>query len=349
MRTPAIFCLFYFLAFKLAGQPAQEQGKAYLPEYNPACGGVDSIFARKGRWRRTEDDLAFPDKTYPPSQFKLLKQTIDSVAAIFQETILQPQGFEPRWYRSIRGAPYVPGGPVPYSFNCMFFRYHCTGEKIVLEEEAGTRADVFINKLNWFIGDVDTWIIDSTGKGKLVYQLPPTAGKWNGFTVFKSAPFSAHNRFCVSKTVIIGRNGKVPWRSLSRKEYLTGLKNYYEEKLKKDKPGYSSEITINENLVFINTYLAAASDTVLQQAAIIDPAAGIWGFKGKFGNEDNGGFRLVLLALNKKFFDVSRPRHEPQLIQLMWTYYENSPVSLSYKAQLEKIFPIEKLKALIDN
>jgi hypothetical protein len=86
----------------------------------------------------------------------------------------------------------------------------------------------------------------------------------------------------------------------------------------------------------------------LQQAAIIDPKSGIWGFKGKFGNEDAGGFRLVLLTANESYFDINLPRYVPQLIQVFWKYTAQDPVALRVIKQFEENFPLEKLRGMID-
>ena len=85
----------------------------------------------------------------------------------------------------------------------------------------------------------------------------------------------------------------------------------------------------------------------LNRPAIIDPESGIYGFKGKFGNENDGGYRLVFPGLNEKYFDTSVPRYAPQVIVITWSYLQ-SPPSLKVKNQFEENFPVEKLKVMMD-
>src|SRR5688572_26448357 len=87
------------------------------------CGGMDSILARVGRWRHVEDDLAFPDKTFPRSQYKEVNKRVDTIHSFFKNTITDLRGFEPTWYRAMRGQSFTDSGPVPYSFQSLYFSY----------------------------------------------------------------------------------------------------------------------------------------------------------------------------------------------------------------------------------
>lgn len=95
--------------------------KAFDTDKAKICGGWDSIFSKKGKWKKSKDDLAFTDKTFPAGQYKYVNTRIDSIAAFLQETIEDLSGVEARWYRGTTGNAYIPGGPVPYSLNCGFF------------------------------------------------------------------------------------------------------------------------------------------------------------------------------------------------------------------------------------
>ena len=91
-------------------------------------------------------------------------------------------------------------------------------------------------------------------------------------------------------------------------------------------------------------YLANASPETLEQPAIIDPKYNELKFRGTFGDEDKGGTRLI--AIGSKYFK-DLPRYVPQFMVLYWRWTQD-PVSLRFKEQFEKNFPIEKLKAMID-
>jgi hypothetical protein len=201
--------------------------------------------------------------------------------------------------------------------------------------------------MNWFFKDVDKWDINDDGIMKTVLQLPAITKAWKGMWVYEPDFFSGGPARIISRTVILGRNGKLPWRSLTQKEYLTGLKNDYEKQLVKFKEGSGYHADYKQKLKYISDYFAAASEDTLKKTAVIDPKAGIWGFKGKFGKEDKGGLKLVLFGGGEKFFDKSLPRYTPQLIQLVWKYNPNDPVAMQVIKQFEENFQLEKLKAMI--
>lgn len=313
-------------------------------ERSKVCGGLDSVMAKKGTWKKVEDDLAFPDKTFPRAQYKLVNSRIDSLFVFFKESLPELNGFEPKWKRSMRGNSYITNGPVPYAFESYYLHYTCNTNlnKILLGDETSTWAYVFVNYVNWFMYEAGTLDINNDGKIKNVYQLPPVIGKWKGSNVYELRGTFTRS----ARSVIIGRNGKVPWRSLTQKEYLTGLKNKYEKQLKRFKEGSSYETDYRQKLKYINDYLTITDEEALKKPAFIDPKAGIWGFKGKFGKEDEGGFKLVLSGLGENYFDKTLPRYMPQLIQLYWSYGYSSPEQL-FKEQFEENFPLEKLKAMI--
>jgi hypothetical protein len=306
-----------------------------------ACGGMDLIMKRKGSWKKSEDDLAFPDKAFPRSQYKFINARIDSMHALLRQSIPDLSGFEPNWYRSIRGDSYLSNGPVPYSLSTLYFEYYCNTNvnEILLADETGINIKIFVNDIPQLFSKVDEWVTGEDGKLKAVYRLPPKAGTWKNLTVYEISGYHYEE----SRAVLMGRNGKVPWRTLTQKEYLTGLKNQY-EKMNENQPLANSE---KQRLGYVTTYLTTTDTGTLNKPAIIDPKAGVWGFKGKFGNENDGGFRLVFPVLSDKYFDASLPRYAPQVIVISWSYLQ-SPPALNVKNQFEKNFPVEKLKAMID-
>jgi hypothetical protein len=318
---------------------------AHYQQQSLICGGMDSIFGRKGVWKKTEDDYAFPDKTFPRSQYKLVNARVDSIYALLKRAVADMGGFEPRWQRGLRGQSYFPNGPVPYEFSTMFFEYYCNTnyKQLFLGDETSTAVYIFINHLNWFLYEADTLDINGDGKIKTIYQLPPKDEQVQGLTVYKLRS----TQFFETRGIIIGRNGKVPWRSITQKQYLTGLKISYVRQLARFKKNSSSNTDYTNRLKHIDDYLAVTNEQTLQQVAIIDPKSGIWGFKGKFGDEKEGGFKLVLWGGGDAYFDKDLPRYVPQLIEVYWSF-NNYQVSQHVKNQFEKNFQFDKLKAMID-
>ena len=315
-----------------------------------SCGGLDSLTILKGTWKKIEDDLAFPDKSLVKSDFKLINTRIDSIYQLIKLSVTDFTAVMPRWYRSIRGDAYLPKGAVPYSCRSLFFEYGCNpiDKKMVLYDETSSQIHIFVNKLQYFFEDIGKWTIDSGGKEKNVYMLPPIEGEWKGFKVYRGKFMASTPGRVLCKILVMGRNGKQPWRSLTQTQYLLGLRNYYEASLVKAKSGSSSERIYQENLKMISNYLNTVDKSELNQPAIIDPKFGVFGFKGKFGEEKSGGFRLVITATNNNYFDDSMPRQVPQLLEIMWTYSQTSPVEKNIIDQFEKNFPLEKLQAMLD-
>jgi hypothetical protein len=351
------------------------------------CGGMDSIWSRKGTWKKHEDAVIFPDKTFPKNQYAQLNSRIDKIMPLMKEAFPDLSGFEPRWYRVIDGTSYIPDGPVPYEFSSLYFTYYCNDniKKILLGDETGNWIYVYFNHLAWFCyKEVDDWNINDDGKMIRVYRVPPKVGTWKGMTLY--APHT--NEF--DRAVVVAHDGKLPWHSLTQKQYLTGLKNKlqtefqktmdgyddYEENVKKNiaenskstspqapkikqalesqlsnfqssKEGHKSQTKkfYGEKLKYIDDYLDSASAEALQQVAIIDPKYGAFEFIGTFGDENNGGTRLI--AVGSKYFKMDLPRYVPQFIVLYWQWTQD-PVSLRFREQFEENFPLEKLKAMID-
>jgi hypothetical protein len=334
-------------------QVSRRNLSAHYAKQMAVCGGIDSIMSRKGTWKKPyEDDNIFSDKTSSLKQHKNIYARIDSAFLLIKQSFGNLQGFEPRWHRSIRGNSYLQDGPVPYATEALFFGFYCNTNinKILLQGETSTAVKIHFNKLPYFFQKIGNWQIEDTGKLRTVYRLPTSVGEWKGERMFFSDIFDQGPTRVHTKIVVLGRNGKKPWRTLTRKQYLTGLKNDADKMIAAGDGGKVFNAgAYKERLHYITQYLDTASTATLEQPAIIDPSVGIWGFKGKFGSEKEGGFRLAQSALNRNYFDTSLPRHVPQLIQILWKYDPDDPVAQHVIRQFEDEFPLEKLKAMIDN
>ena len=202
----------YFSCLLLSiGCLAQSSKTSVEPGYEKqttTCDGPESVAGIKGKWKKVEDDMAFPDKTYPRTQYKLVNTRIDSIYTLVKNAIPGLNGFEPRWQRGMRGDTYIPNGPVPYSLTAFFLEYYCNAnvKKIVLGDETGNWVKILVNRFNWFLYQADTLDINNDGKIKTIFQLPPKIGKWNGFDVYELKI----STWFTSRSIVIGRNGKMP-------------------------------------------------------------------------------------------------------------------------------------------
>lgn len=384
MKTKTTF-VYLFVCLTGTAQVSQKNPTAYYLKESALCGGMDSILSRKGIWQKTGDATPFPDKTFPRNQYDQLYSRLDKMLPLLQEALPDLSGLEPRWYRIVNGQSFIPNGPVPYEFSSLYFTYYCNTnlKKILLDGETGTWAYVFVNQYNWFCQKIDDWDIKGDGKKITVYALPPKAGEWKGRTLY-APPTHAPN----TRAVVLGHDGKLPWRSLTQKEYLKGLKGYWEEEKKKVlfsfdeteekmkaqklpanlSPEIAAKIKeqqekqlkdyqrkkeerktasakfYDEEIRFMDEYLATASTETLETPAVVD-GRNPKKFRGTFADENNGGSRVI--AFSSKYFNNNLPRYVPQFVILYWRWTED-PVSLIFKKQFEENFPLEKLKAMID-
>jgi hypothetical protein len=194
------------------------------------CGGVAELFKKIGNWERyPENDLVFPDKTFPANQFSLVLDRIEKVLPIMKEALPDLGGLQPKWKGSIRGNSWVDNGPVPASFDCYVFTYYCNNNvnKILLGDEASAGCTIDFNSYgNSFVEEIFQWDTENDGKMISIYQLPEAIGKWKGLTVYGSKIPAATVGAPMDRAVVIGHNGKKPWHTLTQKEYLTGYKNW---------------------------------------------------------------------------------------------------------------------------
>jgi hypothetical protein len=177
----------------------------------------------KGKWVRDADNIVSPEKSYPRTQYNQLNAKIDKIAALFQLAYPNPTGIEAKWYRSIRGDAVIKNGPVPYQFNSLYQGWYCNQNlhKLMLGSETGTWAFVWVNSFGWFMTDQ----YDKAGitiEGVNAYMLPKKIGEWKGFPVYE------HSAKQNEKVVLITRNNQLPYRPVSRLQFLQSMKTKVE-------------------------------------------------------------------------------------------------------------------------
>lgn len=208
--------------------------KGDLSEYNTKqsepCGGIAELFKKIGSWKRyPENDVVFPDKTFPASQYNLLLGRIEKLLPIMKEALPDLGGLEPKWKASIRGNSFVSNGPVPSSFDCYVFTYYCNSNinRILLGDEASAVCTINFNGYgNSFCQDIYQWDTHDDGKMISIYQLPEAIGKWKGLTIYEPKMGAGTPGLPKDRAVVIGHNGEMPWHVLTQKQYLTGYKNW---------------------------------------------------------------------------------------------------------------------------
>ncbi len=198
-----LFCLFFWSATN-----AQDQ----------VC-DASVIMSVKGKWVTGDDNIVNPEKTFPRNQYNQLYTRIDKIAAMFQQAYPQPTGMQAKWYRSVREAAVVKNGPIPYQFNSLYQGWYCNQNlhKLMLASETGTWAFVWVNSFGWFMTDqFDKASI--TIEGVVAYMLPRKIGEWKGFPCYE------HSEGKNEKLVLITRNNQLPYRPVSRLQFLQSIK-----------------------------------------------------------------------------------------------------------------------------
>jgi hypothetical protein len=206
----------------------KEDLSKYDTKQSAACGGVAEVFKKIGSWKRyPENDIVFPDKTFPVSQYTLLLGRIEKVLPIMKEALPDLGGFEPKWKGSIRGNSFLANGPVPSSFDCLVFTYFCSPNvnKIFLGDETNNVTKIYFNTYGLFCEKINEWDINADGKMISIYQLPDTIGKWKGLTLYEPKRTGGPG-LPMDRAVVLGHNGQMPWHVLTQKQYLTGYKNW---------------------------------------------------------------------------------------------------------------------------
>jgi hypothetical protein len=228
MKTPLLILIFVFTrhyGFAKLSQNKDNLKQDYIKQ-SDACGGVAEVFKKIGRWKRSSDDIVFPDKTFPANQYKLLLGRIEKILPIMKEALPDLGGFEPVWSASDRGYSFAANGPVPASFISLIFTYYCNSNmhKILLGDETGTVTKIYFNDYGLFCKKIDEWDINGDGRMISIYQLPDSIGTWKGLTMYEpKQPGGAGIQ--TDRAVVLGHNKQMPWHTLTQKQYLTGYKN----------------------------------------------------------------------------------------------------------------------------
>ena len=196
--------------FLLSGADAQD------------CDKEDII--NKGKWTMLDNNVVDPEKTFPSNQYSQLYTRLDKIANMFQQAYPQPTGIEAEWFRSIRGAAIVKNGPVPYQFNSSYLSWYCNQNlhKLMLSDEINTSANVYFNNFGWFMTSQNDKIY-LTINGADAWLLPKKTGEWKGMPLYH--PSGSNNR---NSVVLITRNNQLPYKPVSRLQFLQSLKNKIE-------------------------------------------------------------------------------------------------------------------------
>jgi hypothetical protein len=176
----------------------------------------------KGNWKKSSDANMKADKNQ--SQ---INSRIDAVNKLFQTAYPEPKGIEARWYRSMEGNPLVNNGPVTYQLNSLYLAWYCNSNlhKAMLGTETSTWSFVWMNSFGWLItNQYDKALVKV--QGLQAWWLAKKIGEWKGLPLYE--PTGSPKK---GKVVLITRNNQLPYKPVTRLQYLQSMK----EKIEADK------------------------------------------------------------------------------------------------------------------
>ncbi len=172
------------------------------------------IMAINGKWTKR------PDATMKPGNQAQVINRIDKIQQLLQAAYPRPRGIEAAWYRSMGGYnSSVSPGAESYVLNALFKTYYCNSNvnKLLLGTETGNWFYAWVNKFSWFAEKDENFLVED----KPVYLLTKKLGELDGFPVFAGNENSTSNTgTSFSKTILISRQGQLPYTPVTRKQYL---------------------------------------------------------------------------------------------------------------------------------
>ncbi len=202
-----------FLGFILCDVKAQAQ----------VC-DTSAIMNIKGEWKTSSDNIVSPDKSFPASQYNQVRTRLDKIAMLFKEAYPEPKGMQATWWRAINNNSLVDKGPLPYQFESLYKWWYCNQylHKLMLGDETGTWSFVYVNSFGWFMTHQYDELADKID-GSIAFLLPKKIGEWKGLPLYEPSGSSQKN-----KAILITRDGQLPYKPVSRLQFLNAMKQKLE-------------------------------------------------------------------------------------------------------------------------
>ena len=184
----------------------------------------ESGLSRESHW--VEDiPAAVSDRGIaPPGRHAAILERIRSIAAMFRESYPNPVGTAAAGHALFGKVGYeFDDGPATYGYRTVYQTWMClqrTGD-LVLAPEPGNVAYVTVNDLHYLVSEIGEMTID--GERSMVWQLAHRMGEFRGETLYRSWAMIGY-----SQAVLLTRPGRVPWKPISRKQYLEALRAHWE-------------------------------------------------------------------------------------------------------------------------
>ena len=259
-----------------------------------------------------------------------------------------------------------------YRYSCILFPWLCTENpnEIMNMYPEGSSGSIVISAnqleiLNENYADGDEWRID----GRPIKRKMFAAVNWKGYDMMSSVG-GIYANAASEHYVLISRDEILPYIPVSRKQFLDRAIQYvtrsYDELIKKilqanealpvqfrspqeeiDRQKAQNTKAKNEALKKLNDALEKTTkDGLLGAPAVvrIDPL--LMNEGPVFQSEAEGG--CLLATENPNYFRKELPKYVPQFFVIELLAGEPKHSNMNFKEIIEKNFPIEKLKAMID-
>jgi len=258
-------------------------------------------------------------------------------------------GCEPRVVMINPGPSFYVPSMYSYYYYTAILPYTCIKNKPVKIDQTNTTFRVIVNNFEDFWTSTQFFIA-----GQEIFYRQRNAGKWNGYNAYYSDEHPL---------VILTRKDKLPYKPVTRKEYLAYMIHYVDSSYtnradlykKHNDPSMKEQakaITNQKNnilKVFREETEKSSNQNLLDSPAVVNEIGSINFSEATriFITEEEGG--KVLLMINPSYFRKDLPRYVPQFMIVRIQGGEDGTISERYFAKnIKEKFPFEKLQAMID-
>ena len=296
-------------------------------------------YAHPGAWvPRVDETLAAP---------AAVAATADQIRTLLVRSIHQLDGIEAKAYRWAG-----TGRSRAYGVRALFKGYYCVENttsyvaavrgKVRLGDETGTWIDVSVNTLYWLINDFVSAHV-RTVAGQTIFFFPHEAGEWRGLTRLR--PEIHHSQ--ETEAFIVAPAGQLPYRFVTRQEYLRARERQMDSALQATSPRYAREVTDRQyDLSQLRDTITALTGAEREQVAVVrNPYALPWRERpsrrrdtpppGFFATEAQGGHRLFVVNADAPPFVT---------IYLRW---DGTPPKAGVIQQFKDNFDLDALRGLL--
>jgi hypothetical protein len=179
----------------------------------------NDLMNTKGSWKKENDANMRADKNQ--SQ---ISSRVDAVSKLFQTAYPEPKGIVAKWYRTMEGSPLVKNGPTTYQLNSLYLAWYCNSNlhKAILGDETSTWSFVWMNSFGWLIANqYDKALVKV--QGMQAWWLAKKIGEWKGLPLYE--PTGSPKK---GKAVLITRNSQLPYKPVTRLQFLQAMKEKIE-------------------------------------------------------------------------------------------------------------------------